>query len=166
VVAVSFAVERSGSRVRLSADVLDTAEVSRNLAAVWARHRRWAMMRRRLGGPAYLLETLFCPALWALGLALSGADSGVLAAGASLLLARYAGEALVSRRLGAPLALRDAGLLPLRDLFAGAVFVAGLVGRRLSWRGRQIELGPGTRILRGPQRPEPLGGLRAIPERN
>lgn len=142
------AVARSGARVLLCADVLDTTEVAKPRSAVWARHRRWAMMRRRLGGPAYALEALFSPALWLAGLVASGGPPASWAAGAVLLLARYAVEAAVARRLGAPLSPLDWAMLPIRDIFAGAVFVAGLVGRRLRWRGREIEIGDGTRIVR------------------
>jgi ceramide glucosyltransferase len=143
------AVSATGARVLLSSDVIDTSEVSKPLAAVWARHRRWALMRVRLGGAAYLLEAFFCPAVWLAALAASGAPEGALAAGGALLALRYGLEAASARRLGAPLRARDLALLPLRDLFAASVFVAGLLGRRVSWRGRTIALGRGTRILRG-----------------
>src|SRR5262249_30074673 len=88
-------VRRAGFRVALSADFLDTAEVRKGARAVWARHRRWAMMRRRLGGPLYAGEVL-APALpWFL-LTVAAAPGGPLAAAAAALLAvRYLAEIAV-----------------------------------------------------------------------
>ena len=72
-----------------------------------------------------------------------------MTAPAGLLLAlRYAMECAVASRLGRPLALADLPLLPLRDLAAAGVFLAGLTGRSVSWRGRALRIGRDTRILR------------------
>src|SRR4029450_6115887 len=54
-------VQAAGVRVALSADFLDTIEVRKKALAVWARHRRWAMMRRRLGGWLYAGELFTSP---------------------------------------------------------------------------------------------------------
>ncbi len=140
------AVRRAGYRVELSGDVLDTSEVHKGLRAVWARHRRWAMMRRRLGGPLYLGEALTSPLPWFLAAIAGGSRSCVAVAGA-LLLVRYALEAALARRVGRPLAVRDLGLLPLRDAGTAAVFLAGLIGRSVSWRGRPMRIGHDTLIV-------------------
>ena len=68
-------------------------------------------------------------------------------------------EGALAAKLGRPLSATDWLLLPVRDLFAAAVFLAGLSGRTLSWRGRPLRIGKDTRILRpavastGPERP-------------
>jgi ceramide glucosyltransferase len=139
-------VRRAGYRVVLSADVLDTAEVSKAGGAVWARHRRWAMMRRRLGGPLYLMEAFSGPLPWAIAAALAGAWIPA----ALVLVLRYALESGVAASLGRPHTISDRLLLPLRDLVAAGVFVAGLTGRSVRWRGRSLSIGPDTRILRSP----------------
>ena len=137
-------VRRAGYRVVLSADILDTTEVRKTPRAAFARHRRWAMMRRRLGGPLYLCEAFAGPLPWAL----AAAASGAWAPAAGLLVLRYAMESAVASRIGSPLAAADLLLLPLRDFAAAGVFLAGLTGRSVSWRGRALRIGRDTRILR------------------
>ncbi len=135
-------VRRAGYRVILSADVIDTIEVHKSARAVWARHRRWAMMRRRLGGPLYLSE-MFAGALpWAV----AAAAGGAWLPAAALLGLRYALEGKVAEGVGSPRSAFDRVLLPVRDLGAAAVFVAGLAGRSVKWRGREMEIGRNTRI--------------------
>lgn len=141
-------VRRAGYRVVLSGDVLQTSEVRKSLRAVWERHRRWAMMRRRLAGWLYGGEILTSPLPWAAAAAL--ASAGALApslAAVALLAARYGLEAALVARLGAPLAARDIALMPLRDLLVTALFFAGLAGRRVAWRGRPMRIGRETLIL-------------------
>lgn len=142
------AVRRAGYRVQLSADVLDTAEVRKSARTVWGRHRRWAMMRRRLGGVLYAGELLGNPVPWFAAAMLSPAPP-VRAAAVFLMALRYGLEAAAMPRSGAsPASLcGDLALLPLRDLMAFAVFWAGLAGRRVSWRGRPLRIGRETVIL-------------------
>ncbi len=136
-------VRRAGYRVVLSADVLETAEVRKTGAAVWARHRRWAMMRRRLGGALYLMEAFSGALPWAA----AAAAAGSWLPAALLLGFRYGVEARVAASLGRPLSAADWLLLPVRDLGAAGVFVAGLAGRSVRWRGRPLRIGKDTRIL-------------------
>lgn len=146
-------VRRAGYRVALSGDFLDTLEGRKSAAAVWARHRRWAIMRRRLGGALYAGELLAPSLPWGVAAlvasrdALSGSGSGFALACAGLLAARYLVEAAVARAVGRPLSVRDALLLPVRDIAVLAVFWAGLLGSRVAWRGRALRVGPQTRIL-------------------
>ena len=144
---------RAGYRVVLSGDEIATAEVSRSLRGVWDRHRRWAMLRRRLGGPSYAFEILAGPFPWfAAAVASSHGSVPVLAAAASLLLGRYASELASPQPVGHRLSFGDWILLPARDLFAAGVFFAGLFGRYTRWRGRRIRVGRGTII----EKPAPL----------
>jgi ceramide glucosyltransferase len=139
-------VRRAGYRVVLSADVIDTTEVGKQAKSVWDRHRRWAMMRRRLAGPLYAGE-LFTSALpWFLA-AMTGAP-GLRLAAVTLLGLRWGIEAATARLSGRPLSWGHAALLPVRDLCAAALFWAGLAGRSVSWRGRALVIGRQTRILR------------------
>ncbi len=138
-------VRRAGHRVVLSADVLETMEVGKSLPAVWARHRRWSMMRRRLAGRLYFGE-LFVGALpWFL-LAMAAPGAALKIAAAALLAIRWGAELAVSRAWERAVDGRDALLLPVRDLGAFAVFVAGLVGRVVAWRGRPMVIGRDTQI--------------------
>ena len=148
-------VRRAGYRVALSADVLDTIEVRKTAGAVWARHRRWAMMRRRLGGGLYLMEAFSGALPWAL-LAAAG---GAWLPAALMLGLRYALEGRVAASLGRPAGAIDLLLLPVRDFGAAGVFLAGLVGRSVRWRGRPLSIGRDTRIL--PRKPAHRAGEAA-----
>jgi ceramide glucosyltransferase len=141
-------VRRAGFRVVLSADVLDTMEVGKTPRAVWARHRRWSMMRRRLGGRLYAGE-LFVGALPWFALAMTSPSAVLKSAAAVLLAARWGAEFFVSRSWGRRLDWRDMALLPVRDAGAAAVFIAGLLGRVVAWRGRPMVIGRDTQITRG-----------------
>ena len=139
-------VRKAGFAVALSADFVDTSEVKKSARAVWARHRRWAMMRRRLGGGLYAGE-LFAPALpWFLATAVAASGGALTITAAGLLAARYLAELGMGAAIGRRLDARDAMLLPVRDLAVFAVFCAGLTGRRVAWRGRAMRIGRGTLI--------------------
>jgi ceramide glucosyltransferase len=140
-------IRRAGYRVILSADVLETLEVGKSLRTAWARHRRWSMMRRRLAGQLYVGESLVGALPWFV-LALAAPGLPLKAAAGALLSLRWGSELAVIRAWGEPVDWRDGALLPVRDIFATAVFVAGLVGRTLAWRGRPLVIGPDTRILK------------------
>jgi ceramide glucosyltransferase len=42
--------------------------------------------------------------------------------------------------------LRDCWMIPLRDLFGFAVWLAGLFGNQVQWRDRRLRLAPDGRI--------------------
>jgi ceramide glucosyltransferase len=140
-------VRKAGFHVALSGDFLDTSEVHKSARAVWARHRRWAMMRRRLGGLLYGGELFAAPLPWFLATAALAPQAALVGAAAALLAARYVAEIAVGAAIGRRLSARDAVLLPVRDLAVFAVFVAGLTGRRVAWRGRDMQIGRETLIL-------------------
>jgi ceramide glucosyltransferase len=150
-------VARAGFRVVLSADEIETAEVSRSLAAAWSRQRRWAILRKRLGGPAYMGELLASPLPFLAGLAVAArGEVGLVAAGAALYLLRVALEAISSGRSGDAFAFSDWLLVPVRDAAVAALFVAGLFGTRTNWRGRVLRVGRDTRIEQPPDSSSPF----------
>lgn len=141
-------VSRAGFKVVLCAEEVETAEVAKTLGRVWARHRRWAILRQRLGGAAYLGEIFSSPAIWFAGAVLaSEGRPAVLATAVLLGLARGALESLGAAEAGRPLSAIDYLMLPMRDLWVSLVFWAGLFGRRTAWRGRSLRVGPGTLLL-------------------
>ncbi len=153
-------VRRAGFRVVLSAATLDTTEIAKAASAAWGRHRRWAIIRNRVAGPAYAVELLASPIPWyAAALACSGGRPGVIALASTLLLVRYLAEVLVEQDAGHPIAVRDLALLPLRDLLVALLFWAGLVGRTTSWRGRRVIVGSRTLI----RAEVPEGGALPLP---
>ena len=144
-------VRKAGYRVVLSADTLDTAEMAKSPGAAWGRHRRWCLMRSRLGGPAYGAEFVANPLPWFAGaLASSAGRPEVVVAAAVLLALRYVAEAVSEWDGGQRLGATDLLLLPLRDLMLVGLFWAGLLGRRTTWRGRSIVVGPRSLIVTPP----------------
>lgn len=140
-------VRSAGFRVVLSADTLDTAEITKSPRAAWSRHRRWSMMRNRLGGPAYGGELLAnCLPWFAAALVSSAGRPGVVVAAGLLLAFRYLAEAVSEWDGGHPIRAADLLLLPLRDVLLVGLFVSGLLGRRTIWRGRSIVVGPRSLI--------------------
>ena len=145
---LGLAVRKAGFRVVLSAHTIDTAETSKSAVAAWSRHRRWGMMRSRLGGPAYAVELLANPLPWFVGvLAYSAARPSLVLAAIALLGIRYGAEAVSGWDGGHPLGWRDLLLLPLRDSVLVGLFWAGLAGRKTSWRGRSVIVGPRSLIV-------------------
>jgi len=141
-------VQAAGYRVVLSPYEIETRLGARRVSVAWQRHRRWAILRRRLGGAGYAAEALSSPVPFALGAI--GASSGspaVVAAALFLWAIRVAVEARVLSRSGGRIGAADLAAMPLRDLAAAALFWAGLLGRRTSWRGRRLRVGPRTLLL-------------------
>lgn len=152
-------VAKAGYRVVLSSDEIGTAEVSRSLAAAWSRQRRWAILRKRLGGLCYTAELLASPLPFLAGVALAArGDVALTAAGAGLYLLRVALEAVSARRSGDAFSFSDWLLVPVRDAAVAALFVAGLFGSRTTWRGRVLLVGRNTRIQRPPNPSTPFAG--------
>jgi len=137
---------------------LDTTEISKTPAAVWARHRRWAIIRRRVGGAAYAAELVASPLPCFAGvLAFSGGRASLVAFASAIVFVRYLTEVITERDGGRRFQMEDLPLLPLRDLMVAVLFWAGLLGRTTSWRGRKVFVGPRTLI--GPELREPRGSL-------
>ncbi|HTO77154.1 MAG TPA: glycosyltransferase [Thermoanaerobaculia bacterium] len=162
--------EKAGYRAVLSSEEIRTVAGARTISAVWQRHRRWAILRKRLGGVSYLSELFSSPLPFVIGAAAtSGGDPRIVAAVLGLGLARLGTEALAlangPERVGLG---RLLVLLPFRDLGAAALFWAGLFGRRTRWRGRRLRVGKET-LLRDEKEPTGKGrraaALAAIPAR-
>jgi ceramide glucosyltransferase len=142
-------VERAGFRVVLSSDEIETTEFSKSLLSVWSRQRRWAILRRRLGGVSYGAELFASPLPWAAGAIIAGrGGAGVTTAALTLYIGRLLAEALSSADCKRPFRIAEAFLLPLRDAGVAALFWAGLLGRRTKWRGRSLWVGERTLIRR------------------
>lgn len=149
----------AGYRVLLSSDEIETAEVSRSLAAAWSRQRRWAILRKRLGGCSYAAELLASPLPWFAGTLLAArGESRLVAAASALYLLRIGLEAVTAARSGrfSPV---DWLLAPLRDLAVAALFWAGLFGQRTSWRGRSLRVGRNTLIEKPAHQSGRLAGV-------
>ena len=131
-----------GLKVVLSNAVVETHLPAYDFVGFFSHQLRWARTIRtsRPGGFAGLVLTFTLPwAIAALAVTPGAAWAHMLLAAA--VLARMgtaivcAGFALRDRR-----SLRSLWLLPFRDLLAVAVWVGGLSGRKILWRGEEFNL--------------------------
>jgi ceramide glucosyltransferase len=139
-------VRAAGLRTVLSRVVVETEVGEARFAVHAARELRWMRTIRTIApaGYAFLGLSISLPVALA-GVALAGASPPALAAGALALAARLAIHLEQRRRLGVSLRY-DLPLIPLRDALLLAVWIAGFLGRSVSWRGRRYRVRSGGRL--------------------
>jgi ceramide glucosyltransferase len=125
-----------GLRCVLS-DVIVTTHMSGNWRAVWLHQLRWARTIRVSNFAGYLGLPVTFATVWALLAVFAGSYTAAASAlAARMLMAAVAGWGL----LRSPDALLLWPLVPLRDLFGCAVWIAGLFGNSVVWRGETLRL--------------------------
>lgn len=128
---------QAGHRIHLSRFVVETHLGSTSWREVWNHQVRWARTIRVSGGPGYYGLPLTNATL-AAGL---GVWLGWWQAAAGLLILRAAvGLSSGVAILRDPLTARWWWLMPVRDLLGLAVWIAGLAGSEVVWRGRKFRL--------------------------
>jgi ceramide glucosyltransferase len=107
----------------------------------WSHQLRWARTYRTFR-PVSLATIAIHGPFWALMLILSsGFSVGSLCAGALVAGARIAMAAIVySRVVNLPELIRDAWLVPLKDLAITGIWFASLLSNRVTWAGRRLEI--------------------------
>ncbi len=134
-----------GIKVTLSRSVVETFLPAYGLSGFFSHQLRWARTIRasRPGGYAGLLLTYTVP--WAalcLVLARGARWAWILFAAAVLMrttMALLSGVSVLrDREVG-----RSLWLLPVRDFLAPVVWLAGMFGRKIVWRGEEFELQDG-----------------------
>lgn len=135
----------TGLKVELSNSVVDTFLPAYGFFGFLSHQLRWARTIRasRPGGYAGLLITYTLPwAVLCLFLARGATWAWALLAGAALLrvsVALVTGvSALQDRNV-----VRSLWLLPIRDVLAVIVWIGGLVGKKIVWRGEEFNLDRG-----------------------
>lgn len=112
-------------------------------AAAWRHQLRWARTIRvsRFGG--YLGLPVTFATVWAIVAATAGYPMLALAVIAS----RYAMAIAAASALQSSGSLGLVWLVPVRDLFSAAVWIAGLFGNTVEWGGRRLRLDSRGRIV-------------------
>ncbi len=133
-----------GGRAVLSTTVVETATGDETWGSVWKHQVRWARTIRvsRPGGYRGLPVTH--SGLWALLAAVAGYWTWALAVAGLRIAAGWAAGWMV---VGSTAARRGWLLIPFWDLWAFAVWLAGLAGDTVEWRGRRLRIGKDGRIL-------------------
>ena len=112
---------------------------------IWRHQIRWARTIRVSKFSGYLGLPVTYATLWALAAALSGRWEIALALLALRMLMAIEAGWFVMR---SPDVLRLWFLIPLRDLFAAAVWMVALFGNSVMWRGQRLRLDREGRIIR------------------
>lgn len=134
-----------GLRIVLSKTVVETFLPPYGVAGFFSHQLRWARTIRvsRPGGYAGLLLTYTLPwAALSLVLARGATWAWVLLATALFLRITTAWASAVSV-LNDREAIRSLWLLPLRDFIAPIIWIAGIFGRNIMWRGQKFQLNNG-----------------------
>lgn len=142
-----------GLKVRLSDYVVKCVLGATRLGEQWAREVRWmrcASVSRRLEYPGLLLSYATPLALILTLLTGPMPESTQLLLGSLLL--RWAVAWLVSGRTGDQESRRWLLWLPVRDLLSALTWIAGGLGRRITWRGEEYLLTSRGRMAPTPAR--------------
>lgn len=132
-----------GLRVHMSKVVVETSASEGTWLETWKHQVRWQKTIRVSRGDGYAGLPVTFATLWA-GVALV-AGAPMLAG--SVLLVRLAMAVTVGVSvLGCPITARFWPLIPLRDLFGVAAWVAGYCGNTIHWRGNRLRLRSDGRI--------------------
>ena len=134
-----------GLKVELSHIVVETFLPFYSLRDFFAHQLRWARGIRDARPGGYLGLFFTFGLMWALlAVVVSGGVSWAWSAFAITLFLRLAVAFVVGRSvLHDPQVVRDAWLIPLRDLIAVGVWIASLGGHTVTWRGERFRLEKG-----------------------
>ena len=141
-------IARLGLRVHLSRTVVASVLGATGFREQWQREVRWARttrVSRPLEYPALLITHTLPLAL--VYVALQGASPASLAVLVVSLGLRLLVAGRVTARAGARDLLRWLPWLPVRDLLSGAVWLVGLAGTGVIWRGRGFRVGVDGRLV-------------------
>lgn len=132
-----------GLRPRIARRPLDRPVGRVRFGDVWRRQTRWAKLRRRGFPIAYPSEVFLgglMPITYAIILAATGHMPALAAAAYAVIW--YAAEAVLAVRAGWPLRPLTPLAWIVRDVMVPVVWLAGLFGRRIEWRGNAMNVTP------------------------
>ena len=145
---LGFLPARAGHRVELALPVLDHELGRVSFSAFCRRQIRWnrGIRAARPAGYAGLIATQSTVLALAVLAATGASLPGVMAAGAAFVSRMAMAWSVGVRRLGDPAARRGFLLVPVRDVVAFGLWIAGFFGRTVEWRGARYRVGAGGRI--------------------
>lgn len=134
-----------GKRIEFSPLVVETDLGAGSWRHTWLHQLRWSRTIRVSRPSGYYGYVVTHATLWALVAFAAGQwPAGV----AALAVRMLAGVAIGAGVLGDRRVRTDFWMMPLRDLFGFAVWLGGLVGDEVEWRGQRLKLRPDGRIGR------------------
>jgi len=149
--ALAARLKHAGFRVVISPSPVDRVAVRADVRTFLRRYTRWNAMRRTISGPVYMLEPLANPTAIAVALAAAaiagfGPDNPTIAIAGAAVGLKMALDAGTQILLGAPLRARHVLLTPLRDFLLVYVWAAGFWSRTITWRGKRLVVGRGSKL--------------------
>ncbi|BDC50187.1 ceramide glucosyltransferase [Bryobacterales bacterium F-183] len=137
-------IHKLGLQCHLAEPTVDTHLGADTLTDAWQHQVRWARTIRACRGGGYMGLPVTFATLWALvAMSFGYIDAGLAVLCLRMLLAVISSLFVLKARTGLAMLL----LVPLRDLLAVAVWIAGLAGRRVYWRDFAMELDGEGRIV-------------------
>jgi ceramide glucosyltransferase len=134
-----------GGRIALAGTVVETHLAGKTWGDVWRHQLRWARTIRVSRAGGYYGYAITNASVWAaLAVAAGAWRVAVVALGLRLAAGIVTGTMLLGDRNAA----RYWFLIPFRDLWGFAVWLAGLAGSTVEWRGERLTLGADGRIVR------------------
>lgn len=136
-------ISAKGYRIRFAAPIVETALGAESVGQTWRHQVRWSRTIRVSRASGYYGYVVTHATFWSLIAAAAGYWPVALIA---LALRMLAGVWIGAGILRDPTTLRLFWLIPIRDLFGFAVWLAGLAGRTVQWRGQTLQLRSDGRI--------------------
>jgi ceramide glucosyltransferase len=156
-------ISQLGYRIIFAPVVVETDLGAESWAQTWRHQLRWSRTIRVSRPSGYYGYAVSHATVWALVALAAGCGRGgpvgnslVAMSLATFGLRMLAGVLVGTVILKDPKVVKDAWLIPLRDLFGFAVWVAGLFGNRVQWRDRELRLRRDGRILQEALLPAPV----------
>jgi ceramide glucosyltransferase len=144
-------ISRLGLRVALSEVAVETNLSGATWGEVWRHQLRWSRTIRVSRTAGYYGYLITQASFWCLIAAFAGYWQVALA----VMAIRMAAGTLTGRvLLGDRQVLRYWFLIPPRDLWGFAVWLAGIAGDTVEWRGQHLRLSPDGKILTAPASPD------------
>ena len=146
-------ISEMGDRIEFAPVVVETDLGGESWAQTWRHQLRWARTIRVSRPAGYFGYVVTHATFWAL---VALAAGQWWAAAAALGLRMVAGVVVGAGVLHDRRIAKDFWLMPARDLFGFAVWLAGLFGHTVQWRDRELRLHPDGRIHAQERKPEPI----------
>ena len=138
-------IHRRGYRIVFAPEVVETDLGGESWAQTWKHQVRWSRTIRVSRPQGFYGYVVTHATLWALVAFAAGQWwAGAAALGLRLIAGVWIGAGILQYRR----TLSDAWLIPLRDLFGFAVWLAGSVGKTVEWRGEKLRLSADGKIRR------------------
>jgi ceramide glucosyltransferase len=135
-----------GYRIVFAPVVVETDLGGETWGQVWRHQLRWSRTIRVSRSSGYYGYVVTHATLWGMvALAAHQWEAGAVALGMRILAGVWVGAGILGDRQ----VLRDCWMIPLRDLFGFAVWVAGIFGDTVQWRDQRLKLHTDGQILTG-----------------